>query len=154
MDKVWAEWHPNVHMRAEDRTVTMFLPEIPSRMTTHNFSIHLRSVYGRLRASEDPRHSIVESKSLSLHKNRANYVFKETPSGGEGGERQLPPSPARDTACHPTLQCESLLHNTKGKCDSCVKTLDDSLFGASLVKCNFRALSVISNKILPLGLVR
>lgn len=38
--------------------------------------------------------------------------------------------------------------------NSCVKTLDDCYLGASLVKCNFRALSVISNKILPLGLRR
>lgn len=38
---------------------------------------------------------------------------------------------------HLTLRFESLPYNTKGKILIHVKTLDDSLSGASLVKCNF-----------------
>lgn len=76
---------------------------------------------------------------------------------GRGWERQPPPSSLwnRERAWSSYLTIWKLTLQYKGKNpDSCVKTLDDSLFGASLVKCNFRALSVISNKILPLGLIR
>lgn len=72
--------------------------------------------------------------------------------GRRGWEEKAASLPCMKTQRdHLTLQSESLPHRTKGKSDSCVKTLDDSLFGASLVKCNFRALSGISNKNLAFG---
>lgn len=47
--------------------------------------------------------------------------------------------PLRETQRdHLTLQFESLPHHTKGESDSCVKTLDDSLFGGLSCQTQFQ----------------